>query len=463
MKPKIILSLLIYGGLLSQLKAQPFPVETLLNSGPDSNRVIYSILADGYTSGELNNFISDANSVLNDVFAQTPYTQYKSFFNVYGIKVPSNQSGGKHPNTASDCGGVPYISADPYFGSTFDAYGIHRLLDAQNYSTIQSVLATNTPSYNQALVQVNTSIYGGAGGQYATYSMAPSASGLMIHEVGHSFSDLADEYWPGQVYAAGNLNKPNFSSDWNPVTVKWKNWSGSNGISTYSHTVAGYYKPHQNCKMQYLAGNFCSVCVEAHIDKIYSLVTPIDAKTPNTATVPFDGTPLNFALTLNKPLPNTLDVKWSLNGTPVGTEDAENITLTSTEITTNSMILTATVTDETDMSRHMNSGDYVFTVSWTIDTTLSVDTIEPTIERFFYKVYPNPANKELFISYKSTKQQDMQIIIYDTLGKKVFTKKAQVQVGNDDININTSDMASGIYLVSLKTDLFARTFKFIKE
>ena len=440
-------------------------METLLNSGPDSNRVIYSILADGYTSGELNNFVTDAQGVLNDVFAQTPYTQYKSFFNVYGIKAPSNMSGGKHPRTASDCGSVPYVSADPYFGSTFDAYGIHRLLDAQNYSTIQSVLATNTPSYNQCVVQVNTSIYGGAGGANATYSMAPSASGLMIHEVAHSFADLADEYWPGQVYVAGNLNRDNFSNDSNPASVKWKNWSGSNGISTYSHTVGGYYKPHQNCKIQYLAGNFCSFCIEAHIDRIYELVTPIDAKTPNTATVAFDGgTPLNFALTLNKPLPNTLDVKWTLDGTPVGTEDAENISLTTTEITANNMVLTATVTDETDMSRHMSSGDYVFTVSWTIDTsTMSVEDIEPSIEKFFYKVHPNPANKELFIGYKSTKQHDVQITVFDAFGKKVLTKNTQIQAGNDNIKINTSNIASGIYLISLKTDLFTRTFKFVKE
>jgi len=470
MKSKIILSLLMCCGLLSQIKAQTFPVETLLDSGPDSNRIIYSILADGYTSGELNQFVTDAQGVLNDVFAQTPYTQYKSFFNVYGVKVPSTHSGANHYGGLSDCGSNPIVTnANPYFGSIFDDYNIHRLLVSKNTSTIQNVLASNTPNYDQAVVQVNSSIYGGSGGAVATYSMHYDAPGLMIHEVGHSFPYLADEYYPGDAYASQSLAKANFSSDWNAATVKWNIWDGFNGVGVYQHTdYAGtpkpYYRPHQNCKMRYLNGYFCPVCIEAHIDRIYELVTPIDAKTPNTATVNFDGaTPLDFELTLNKPLPNTLDVKWTLDGTPVGVEDSENITLTTAEITQNSMTLTATVTDETDMSRHMSSGDYVFTVSWTISTTLSVEDIEPSIEKFFYKLRQNPVNNELNIEYKSTKQHDAQIAVFDAFGKRVLTKNTQIQSANGDIKINTSNIATGIYLLSLKTDLFTRTFKFIKE
>ena len=466
MKIKSILTIILLLFLSAKLLAQSFPVAVLKSNGPDENRVNFAILADGYTAGEETTFVSNANTVLSSVFAQTPYAQYESFFNVYGIQVTSIQSGADHPrNTSdSDCASVPAMSVNNYFGSAFDSYGIHRLLVASNESAMNSVLASNVPSYDQAVVLVNTPYYGGAGGTFATFSMHSNAPGLMIHEVGHSFAFLADEYWAGTQYITTNMQRPNFSNNNNPSSVKWSNWSGSNGISTYSHTYPGYYKPHQNCKMQYLAGNFCSVCIEAHIDKIYSLVTPIDAKLPNTANVTYDGNPLDFSLNLNRPNPNTLDIKWTLNNISVGTEDSDTLTLTSNEITEDNMTLTATVTDETDLSRHMNSGDYVFTVSWNIsNTTLSTTDIEPVIHRFFYKVYPTPTEDNLFISYTTSKAQEIELRIYDLQGKEIMKKNTVTTFGEGVVKLDVQTLQSGIYLVKMTSNTFNRSFKFTKK
>ena len=87
---------------LSKIQAQVFPVETIMNNGLNANRINLVYLSDGYTSGQLSTFITNTNSINDGMFIQTPFTQYKSFFNAYAVKVPSVESGAVHPGTASD-------------------------------------------------------------------------------------------------------------------------------------------------------------------------------------------------------------------------------------------------------------------------------------------------------------------------------------------------------------------------
>src|SRR5258708_7869266 len=82
-----------------------------------------------------------------------------------------------------------------YFGSTFNYAGIDRLLVPVNSSHIYSVLANNFPQYDQVFVVVNSTKYGGSGGFAATASINSSSAEIAIHEMGHSFAALRDEYW----------------------------------------------------------------------------------------------------------------------------------------------------------------------------------------------------------------------------------------------------------------------------
>lgn len=137
---------------------------------------------------------------------------------------------------------------------------------------------------------------------------------MAIHEIGHSFPGLADEYEIG-----GQGERPNRTTDTNPATVKWKNWLGVNGIGIYDIGVGGWQRPHQACKMRYLgvAFPFCAVCREAFINKIYALVTPIYDFLPATAMLTVSAT-TNFSATLTLPIPNTLTTEWKLNGGSLG-------------------------------------------------------------------------------------------------------------------------------------------------
>ena len=108
--------------LSNVVAAQTFEVQSIYNSGPDDKRINLVILSDGYQASELGAFITDANSFTNALFAESPYLEYKNYFNVYAIKVPSNQSGASHPGTATDVTEpvIPVAVVDNYFGSTFD-------------------------------------------------------------------------------------------------------------------------------------------------------------------------------------------------------------------------------------------------------------------------------------------------------------------------------------------------------
>src|SRR5688572_13109244 len=84
-------------------RAQTFTVDTILNNGDKTNRINLVFMGDGYTAGQQTQFIADVNTILDKFFLCSPLTEYKSFFNVYAVRVVSAESGAKHPGSATDC------------------------------------------------------------------------------------------------------------------------------------------------------------------------------------------------------------------------------------------------------------------------------------------------------------------------------------------------------------------------
>lgn len=379
--------------------AQIFPTSTLQDNGDINKRINFTYLAEGYTGTELPTFITDANQVNTDVFTQSPFSNYANFFNAYAVQVNSNESGADHPGSATDVtepGDHPVQYSDTYFDATFDYFNIHRLLVATNDMKIANVLANNLPQYDQAFILINSPFYGGAGGQFATSSTNESASEIAIHEIGHSFAGLSDEYYAGDFYAGENYN---MTQETNPNLVKWKNWNDENGIGIYQHCCGGdsqsWYRPHENCKMRFLGAPFCSVCTERIIDKIYELVSPIDAFLPTQLTQTNTGAPLNFDLDVIYPVPNTISIEWMLNGT-VKAMDSESLTLNTGDLIIGANTLVAKVIDKTPLSRsNMANGDgYEFSVTWTINNSIAcTSTLDVTNNPIPAGVYQ--ANVEL--------------------------------------------------------------------
>lgn len=348
------IALLLFSSL--SVTAQTFEVDTLLWNAPSESAVNLVILGDGYTDTEQDLFVDDAKNINTKFFDQSPFKEYKAYFNVIIIKVVSEESG-----AALD----PSNLINNYFGSTFGYAGIDRLLVPTKKSTVYSVLADNFPEYDQVVMVVNSSKYGGSGGTFATASTNSSVIELVLHELGHSFSDLGDEYWAGSNYAR---ERKNMTQETNLDLLKWKNWHGDNGIGLYPHSESPtWYRPHQRCKMRYLGDDFCSVCKEGIIETIHSLTDPIVETAPVSNEILEPSYPLHFSLDLLLPEPNTLEIEWTVNGTII--ENTESSYIFEKAVNGGGVdIIRATVTDATSLVRVDNYKDKnVYYQEWTID------------------------------------------------------------------------------------------------
>jgi hypothetical protein len=156
--------------------------------GNPSNCVDIVILADGYTKKEKKKAVSDFEKFYNIFFSQEPYKSFKGKFNFYGIFVPSEESGCDEPSFN--------IWKSTPFGTSFDSLDSERYILSEENKNIRD-WASLVP-YDSILIMINHKRYGGGGiyNLYATFTADNLWNEyLMLHEFGHSFAGLADEYY----------------------------------------------------------------------------------------------------------------------------------------------------------------------------------------------------------------------------------------------------------------------------
>lgn len=464
---KNVLLFIVFITNIFSVSAQIFDIENIKNSGDDSKRINLVILSDGYQVDELPKFITDVTNFTNAMFSQSPFLEYADYFNVYAIKVPSNESGADHPATANDVNetAATPVFVDTYFNATFDAFGYHRyLFYGIDYTTaasaeakINSVLADNFPGYDQALLLVNTTAYGGTGGKFPIASI--SGFDLAIHELGHSLFNLKDEYYGGDVYVGEAINMTQQSD---PSLVKWKNWIGTNGTGIYAHGSSGisatWFKPrHQGCKMEQLNKPFCSVCKEGIIEKIHSIISPIDSYAPNENTISSPSFPLDFNLNLINPTNNSLENDWTLNGSNFA-NNVDGISLIETDLLEGINTVTAMVNDATsfvDVDNHETL--HVYMVTWSINySTLGINGIASKVNNYNISMFPNPSNAMVNFKFQSTWNAPLKIEIIALDGKKMQSynvsnsKTYQIDIGHLSQGIYIANFYSGNILIATK-------------
>ena len=346
--------------------AQRFPVDTLSKTGPINKRVNIVILGDGFTAAEMPKFIEEAKKFRTFFLSYAPYNRYADYFSFFAIQTPSNQSGATNPGTAPDAYPTqPVETKDTYYGASFGTR-IHRLVTPTKFQVVTNVLAANFPAYDLCMMIVNTPWYGGAGGGTAVYTLNASAPLIAVHEVGHSFGRVLDEYWPGGGGEALNMTKTNA-----PATIRWKNWLGRENTGIFEHTGAGatgWYKPTTgNCLMELLSKQNCAVCREAAVDKILRLVSPIEANTPNGTRTVIGSAAQPFSVKLLKPTPNSLLVEWRVDGKLIES-NKEQIMVARNQLTTKTATLTMSVFDSTGLTQTESTRTArTYTVSWPLE------------------------------------------------------------------------------------------------
>ena len=196
------------------------PAIELLRGGEPADKVDLLILGDGYTAAERPKFESDARRLVDILFSYEPFASRKADFNVWGLGPAAAESGIARPSTGQ-------YRRSPV-GATYDAFGSERYILTFDNRAFRD-LASQAP-YDVVEILVNGQTYGGGGifNQYATVAADSAwAAYLFVHEFGHHFAGLADEYYTSDVAylpAAERLEpwEPNATALLDPAALKWK-------------------------------------------------------------------------------------------------------------------------------------------------------------------------------------------------------------------------------------------------
>ncbi len=192
---------------------------TLQNHGDSADKVDFLILGDGYTTAERGKFEAQARKVMELLFEQTPFKEHRKDFNVWALCPPSRISGISRPSTG--------VHRRTPLGTTYDAFGSERYVLTFDNRAFRD-LAAQAP-YEFVEILVNAETYGGGGihNLYSTAAAGNSTIGyLFVHEFGHHFAGLADEYYTSDVAVTNEAARPepwepNATMD--PKQPKWKN------------------------------------------------------------------------------------------------------------------------------------------------------------------------------------------------------------------------------------------------
>lgn len=167
--------------------ARLIPIQRM---GDPATKVDLLLLGDGYTAREQNKFVTDARRLIKVLFETSPFKENRAAFNVWGLCPPADQSGISRPSTG--------IYRDSI--STYDAFGSERYILAFDNQRLRKV-AQFAP-YEFIEILVNGRTYGG-GGIFNLYSTVAAdnafADYVFVHEFGHHFAGLADEYYTSPV------------------------------------------------------------------------------------------------------------------------------------------------------------------------------------------------------------------------------------------------------------------------
>ncbi|MCB9210897.1 MAG: peptidase M64 [Ignavibacteriales bacterium] len=200
--------------------------KSLYNGDPHSKADVV-IIAEGYTEHEKEKYQNDLQKFTQILIKQEPYKSMKESFNVYGVFKASEESGTDEPRAD--------IYKNTTLNSTFNSLGSERYLLTEDNKTLRD-LAAHVP-YDAIYIMVNHERYGG-GGIY-NWSCTFTADNqfqeyLFIHEFGHSFAGLADEYYTSE-NAYTDFYKPSLEPVEPNVTalldsnnIKWKEFLSDN-------------------------------------------------------------------------------------------------------------------------------------------------------------------------------------------------------------------------------------------
>ncbi len=276
--------------LIRKIAPEPAPCKYILRSGSSADCIDVAIVAEGYTGAEQDKFYADALCAMDAILAHEPFSSYRDRFNFVAVALPSADSGVSVP--------LEGLWKNTALGSHFSTFYSDRYLTTLRVRQMHDKLC-GIP-YEHIVILANTETYGG-GGIFNLYTLTAAGNKsfrpVVVHEFGHSFAGLADEYYYDDQFSEyyfpdcepweQNITTlADFSQKWADMIPDGSDSAGgfsAEGVSGISPVVglyegAGYqskrvFRGFPDCRMKTnTAESFCPVCIRA-ISRIIEFYT----------------------------------------------------------------------------------------------------------------------------------------------------------------------------------------------
>lgn len=197
-----------------------YKIFSYIVNGPAKDHVDIVVLGDGYTAKEMKKFRKDVSRLADELFKVEPFMSRKMDFNLRAVETPSASSGVNKPH--------PGVFKRTALSLSYGAFDSERYVLGFDNRTIRDV-AASVP-YDYMFILVNERTYGG-GGIFNLYSTVATdnkfSDYIFVHEFGHTFGALADEYYTSDVaYQTPQITvepwEPNVTALFDPAQLKWK-------------------------------------------------------------------------------------------------------------------------------------------------------------------------------------------------------------------------------------------------
>lgn len=281
----------------------------VVRNGSSKNRIDVVLMGDGYEMDHLAAFDKLAADIPPLYARQSTFREYYSYFNFVRAVMLSAESGvdgfGREYDTALN-------------GHTLNTFAGHVGIDRE---PVLAALSRIPDTEGLAIVFVKNGVLGTGGGGIATIGGREVKT--IIHEFGHSFGGLSDEYESKQSHGQGAnpTDGINVAASADPKSAPWAHWIEAKHPSVGMvegalGRVKGAWRPCSTGCVMSSAEDFCVVCQEAIVLRIYSVVDPIESTTPEPIAqgtknpIVVGAEPLEIVVNVMKPASHALEATW---------------------------------------------------------------------------------------------------------------------------------------------------------
>jgi hypothetical protein len=338
----------------------PWPSTTVESNGPVSNRVDIVFVGDGFQAAQLPSWASVVAERWATMASREPIVSYRRYFNAHRVDVESVDGGVDNDPTQG-------IARNTALDMAFWCGGTERLLCVSTSKA--AAAAANAPQWDQIVAVANSSKYGGAGypaSEISTFS-AFNAQSLQValHELGHSFGDLADEYDYGassSTYTGPEPSSVNLTTlteaQMQAAASKWVAWLGISLPTVGVHGSfegGGYYafgmrRPTVNSLMRTLNQPFNGPGLEQMIVVLHRQTKMIDSAVPAAGSAVTRGATVSAATV--EPSLHSLTKQWFLGDVPIPGQSGASIATRDLPVGASGRQLRLRIVDETSKVRN---------------------------------------------------------------------------------------------------------------